>query len=109
MKHVGNEQLKSDVLKGIGGTEDIRAAQAILGFNPKQGKVKVSDELSKLYSDRGFSKEISDAISGKYTGGIGMRSDTDYFQGDTPYYHPTTRGYKKANWQKLGYDNNPTM
>lgn len=112
MKHVGNEQLKSDILKDVGGTEDIRAAQAILGFNPKQGKVKVSDELSKLYRGRGFDDEISAATRGKYTGGIGMRSDTDYFQGDNPYFHPTARGYEGTtgiNWKKLGYDKNPTM
>lgn len=111
MKHVGNEQLKDEFLKSVGGTEDTRAAQAILGFNPKQGKVKVSDELSKLYSSRGFGDEILDAQRGKYTGGIGHRSDVDYFQGDKPYFSPMTRGYQgttRVDWGRLGYDNNPT-
>tara|TARA_Y100001938_G_scaffold104683_1_gene142870 strand:+ start:1452 stop:2153 length:702 start_codon:yes stop_codon:yes gene_type:complete len=115
MKHYGDKDLEDYVNNpqmGIISDANTDIAKTILGFNPKQGKVKVSDELSKLYSDRGFSDEISAAARGKYTGGVGMKSNVDYFQGDNPYFHPTTRGYEGTtgiNWKKLGYDNNPTM
>jgi len=117
MKHYGNKDLenyKNNPQMGITGDANTDIAKTIVeGFNPRSSTPggKVSDELSKLYTDSGFGDELSAARAGKYTGGYGHRSDVDYFQTDKPFFAPMTRGYQgttKVDWGRLGYDKNPT-
>jgi hypothetical protein len=92
-KHYGEEDAARNKAHGITSSPNQDFVKTIQGFKGNVGKVKISDELRKLYKGiEGSDKELAAAVKGKYTGGIGKEEDLMAFYGGegTDYVHGST-------------------